>query len=108
MRPTAPSIHVADSHRLRDGKEVTTNFVVVPVGRNPIFGFWVRANDAEEARRLVALNVPEMAGVTDPNRAQCGPDETYAPIHGAIFEGSGRSYTITRRKRKVPNGPVAP
>jgi hypothetical protein len=84
------------------------NFVVVPVGRNPIFGFWVRADDAEEARRLVALNVPEMTGVTDPSRAQCEPDETYSPIHGVIFEGSGRSYTITRRKRKVLKGLVAP
>lgn len=84
------------------------SFVVVPVGRNPIFGFWVKAADAEEARRLVALNVPDMAEVTDPNHAQCGPDETYSPIHGVILEGSGRSYTITRRKRKAPIGPVTP
>jgi hypothetical protein len=82
------------------------NFVVVPIGRNPRFGFWLKAADADEARKLVSLNVPEMAGVTDPDLAQCNPDQTYSPMHGLIFEGSGRSYTITRRRSKSPGGAV--
>jgi hypothetical protein len=87
---------------------VAMNFLVVPVGRNPKFGFWLQAGDAEEARKLVSLNVPEMAGVTNPALARCTPDETHSPMHGLIFEGSGRSYTITRRSGKSPAGPVVP
>lgn len=76
-------------------------FVVVPTGRNPKFGFWLQADSAEEARRLVSLNVPEMSGVTNPSHAACGPDQTYSPGYGVIIEGSGRSYTITRRRDKT-------
>jgi hypothetical protein len=75
-------------------------FRVVPIGRNPKFGFWVRAETAEEARLLVSLNVPEMAAVTNPSLAACDPDQTYSPGHGVIIEGSGRTYTITRRRAK--------
>jgi hypothetical protein len=82
------------------------NFLVVPIGRNPKFGFWLQAANAEEARMLVSLNVPEMGSVTNPGHAACGPDETYSPMHGAIFEGSGRSYTITRRGGKATAGPT--
>lgn len=100
----APAAHrtTLANNRHRGKQEVVMNFVVVPVGRNPKFGFWVQAEDAEEARKLVSLNVPEMAGVTIPDHAQCNPDQTYSPIHGVIFEGSGRSYTITRRGGKAP------
>ncbi len=78
------------------------NFVVVPTGRNRKFGFWVQAGSKEEARKLVSLNVPEMGGVTSPDRAECEHDETYSPMHGVIVEGWGRSYTITRRNGKAP------
>lgn len=78
-------------------REVTLTFVVVPVGRNQKFGFWLQAGNPQEARRLVSLNVPGMAGVTNADLAQCTPDDTHSPMHGLIFEGSGRSYTITRR-----------
>jgi hypothetical protein len=83
------------------------NFVVVPIGRNRKFGFWLQAESAEEARKLVSLNVPEMGSVTDPDSAECGRDETCSPMHGVILEGSGRSYTITRRNAKTPTEPVA-
>ena len=73
------------------------NFVVIPTGRNLKFGFWLQAGDADEARRLVALNVPGMADVTNSDLAQCNRDDTHSPMHGLIIEGSGRSYTITRR-----------
>ena len=81
-------------------------FVVVPVGRNPKFGFWLQAGDEEEARTLVSLNVPNMASVTNPAFAQCNPDDTHRPMHGLIFEGSGRSFTITRRSG-AGRGPAA-
>jgi hypothetical protein len=78
---------------------IAVNYVVIPTGRNLRFGFWLQAADAEEARKLVALNVPGMAGVTNSDVAQCTQDDTHSPMHGLIFEGSGRSYTITRRTR---------
>jgi hypothetical protein len=79
--------------------ETEVNFVVIPTGRNLKFGFWLQAADSEEARQLVALNVPGMAGVTNTDLAQCTRDDTYSPMHGLIIEGSGRGYTITRRSR---------
>jgi len=72
------------------------NFVVVPTGRQPSFGFWLQADTAEEARRLVALNVPCM-GSAIPDLAGCWPDASYAPQYGAIIEGTVRTHTITRR-----------
>lgn len=73
------------------------NFVVIPIGCNRKFGFWLQAANPQEARRLVSLNVPGMGSVTDSDLAQCTPDDTHLPMFGLIFEGSGRSYTITRR-----------
>ena len=73
------------------------NFVVVPIGRQPSFGFWLQADSADEARRLVALNVPSMSSAAIPDLAECWPDETYSPRYGAIVQGTVRTYTITRR-----------
>ena len=80
------------------GYGADVNFVVIPIGRNPKFGFWLQAADSGEARKLVSLNVPGMAGVTDLKLAHCTRDDSYSPMHGVILEGSGRSYTITRRR----------
>jgi hypothetical protein len=76
-------------------------FVVIPNGVNAKFGFWVQAEHADEARTLVALNVPGLRRVADPCLAQCLPDETHSPEYGAIVEGGGRTYTITRRRPKA-------
>jgi hypothetical protein len=73
------------------------HFVVVPIGRQLGFGFWLQANSAEEARRLVALNVPSMASAGNPDLAECRPDQTYSAGYGVIVQGTGRTYTITRR-----------
>jgi len=73
------------------------NFVVVPLGGHPSFGFWLQADSAEEARRLVALNVPCVSSPDIRNLAECWPDETYCPPYGAIKHGTVRTYTITRR-----------
>jgi hypothetical protein len=72
------------------------NFVVVPIGRQPSFGFWLQADSAEEARGLVALNVPSISSAAIPD-FDCLPDETYSPQYGAIKQGTVRTYTITRR-----------
>jgi hypothetical protein len=80
------------------------NFVVVPTGRRPEFGFWLQAESSEEARKLVSLNVPNMGGVTGPSSAECSTNQTYTPMHGVIIEGFGRSYTITRRSSTGANG----
>jgi hypothetical protein len=77
--------------------ELSMNFVVVPIGRQPSFGFWLQADSADEARRLVALNVPDMGSASIPDLVDCWPDETYSPRYGAIIEGTVRTYVITRR-----------
>ena len=73
------------------------NFVVVPIGCDRKFGFWLQASNSQEARRLVFLNVPGMERVTESALAECTLDDTHSPMFGLIFGGSGRSYTITRR-----------
>jgi hypothetical protein len=102
-RAVAPAVKFACAGR---HEEIAMHFVVVPKGRSRKFGFWLRAESAEEARRLVSLNVPEMGSVTNPDAAECSPDETYAPMHGVIVEGFGRSYTITRRNGQAQAGPL--
>ena len=73
------------------------NFVVFPTEEKRGVGFWLQADSAEEARRLVALNVPCMSSAINPDVVECRPDETYTPAYGAIVQGSVRTYTITRR-----------
>lgn len=79
------------------------SFVVVPKGTRPEFGFWLQAENSEEAIRLVSLNVPNMGDITNAGNAACSPSRTYSPIHGAIMEGFGRNYIITRRSSKNIN-----
>ena len=73
------------------------HFVLIPVGTQLGCGFWLQADTPEEARRLVALNVPSMSSAGNPDLVECRPDQTHAPEYGAIVQGSGRTYTITRR-----------
>ena len=77
------------------------NFVVVPTGAQPSVGFWLQAGSAQEARLLVALNVPSMGSAGNPDLAECRPDQTYCPGYGAIIQGTGRTYTITRRSDRA-------
>jgi hypothetical protein len=100
--------YVATTTMRPSEETVTMTFVVIPIGSNPRFGFWLRAKDAAEARRLVSLNVPNMLGVIDPSLAQCNRDDSHAPMHGVIFEGSGRLYPKTRRAAWPPADPVLP
>ena len=75
-------------------------FVVVPVNRQFDPGYWVQAADADEARLLVSLNVPGMEDAVSLMFASCERDDRYAPAFGAITGGTGRTYTITRRRPK--------
>jgi len=77
------------------------NFVVVPMGRQPSFGFWLQAESAEEAKRIVALNIPDIDSAGFPDCAGCWPDATYVPQYGAIIEGTVRTHTITRRSARA-------
>jgi hypothetical protein len=81
----------------RKTREILVHFVVVPINRQPDMGFWIQADSPEEARRLVALNVPNMENAEHPSFAQCGEDQTYTPPYGVIIEGSGRTYTVEKR-----------
>ncbi len=73
-------------------------FVVAPVGGRQSAAFWVKADNADEARLLVSLNVPGMESARDSSFASCEPDETNLPLYGSIIGGSGHTYTITRRR----------
>jgi hypothetical protein len=79
------------------------HFLVVPVNRRPGMGFWVQADDADEARLLVSLNVPGMENAVSLMFASCEQDDSYSPGYGTITGGAGQSYTITRRRPKGPH-----
>lgn len=76
------------------------NFIVVPINRGSDMGFWVQAHNAIEARLLVSLNIPGMAESISDAFASCEEDHRYSPEYGAITCGSGRTYTITRRRTR--------
>lgn len=76
------------------------HFLVVPLNRRSDMGFWVQANDADEARLLVSLNVPGMENAVSQMFASCEQDDRYSPGYGAITSGTGQTYTITRRRHK--------
>jgi hypothetical protein len=73
-------------------------FVVVPVNRRSDMGFWVQADNADEARLLVSLNVPGMENAVNQLFASCERDDRYSPGYGTITGGTGRTYTIIRRR----------
>ena len=73
------------------------NYVVFLAGRDIGSGFWVQADSVQEARRLIALNVPSMGNARSANLTECRLDQTYSPGYGAIIQATGRTYTITRR-----------
>lgn len=83
-------------------------YVVLLAGRSVGSGYWVQADSADEARRLVALNIPGMGMARDPDFAECRADQTYAAGYGTILQASNRSYTITRRSHHATLAVVAP
>lgn len=65
-------------------------FIVVPVNGKSDMGFWVQADNANEARLLVSLNVPGRENAVSPIFASCDQDERFSPEYGAIIGGSGQ------------------
>jgi hypothetical protein len=76
------------------------HFLVVPANRPSGVGFWVQADDADEARLLVSLNVPGMENSLSLMFASCEQDDSFSPGYGTITGGAGQSYTIRRRPKK--------
>lgn len=71
------------------------NFHVYPITDGD--SFWVKASSSEEARRLIALNVPEATQVEETAHYRCEEDDHKSPPHGMIYHRLGRPISITRR-----------
>jgi hypothetical protein len=61
----------------------------------PMQTFWVRAKSADDARTLIALNVPSAAGARDKKLFDCLIDDTRTPPVGLIYGDNGGSFTIS-------------
>jgi hypothetical protein len=73
------------------------HFVVVPNARQYEMGLWIDAADQQEARRLIARNVPGCENVTKEGYATCVPDNRFTPPYGVIVDGSGQTFTVSQR-----------
>ncbi|MGH6840738.1 MAG: hypothetical protein ACREDV_01380 [Methylocella sp.] len=60
-----------------------------------IKNFWVLATSDDEAKRLVALNVPSIG--TDVTKLGCVADQKFAPPPGVIMTDSGETFTVSKR-----------
>jgi hypothetical protein len=56
--------------------------------------YWVQADSAEAARRLVALNVAAAFGARDESLFDCIQDDTKTPPTGLIYTDHGGSIAI--------------
>lgn len=61
----------------------------------PMQTYWVLAKSADDARKLVALNVPSAAGACDKTLFDCLFDDTRTPPVGLIYSDNGGSFTIS-------------
>ena len=59
--------------------------------------YWVLAGSDEEARRLVALNVPGVSGVEDDGEFECVPNDLRRPPPGVICTQIDRTYLASRQ-----------
>ena len=59
--------------------------------------YWVEADTALQARRLIALNVAEAPDAEDPMRFDCGPASSNAPPPDTINRRLKSPVTITKR-----------
>ena len=59
--------------------------------------YWVWADTATEARRLVALNVEPARDAENPEAFECQPDETQAPPFGLIYRRLYGPVSIEKR-----------
>jgi hypothetical protein len=58
--------------------------------------YWVLAASGEEARRLVALNVPGAAGAADRGEFECVLNDQRQPPPGYIYTQIDRVYVASR------------
>lgn len=61
----------------------------------PMQTFWVLAKSANDARTLVALNVPSAAGARDKKLFDCLVDDTRTPPVGLIYGDNGGWFAIS-------------
>lgn len=61
----------------------------------PMQTYWVLAKSADNARTLIALNVPSAAGARDKKLFDCLVDDTRTPPVGLIYSDDGGSFTIS-------------
>lgn len=59
--------------------------------------WWVLADSPEQARRLVALNVPEAAQAEDLKVFDCVQNANKGPPPGVIYSKLNGTFTIKRR-----------
>jgi hypothetical protein len=59
--------------------------------------YWIDAESAEQARTLVALNVPAAANARDTTLFDCLVDDTKRPPEGVIYCASEGPLAITRK-----------
>jgi len=58
--------------------------------------YWVLAPSGEEARRLVALNVPSASAAADDSEFECVPNDQRQPPPGFIYTQIDRIYVASR------------
>jgi hypothetical protein len=59
-------------------------FCIFSATRNDADSYWVKAETAQGARRLVALNIADAAGATDAAMFGCQVDDSKTPPMGFI------------------------
>lgn len=73
------------------------HFYVQSVHDDNADSFWILAGSEHEARRLIALNVPDAATALDPGKYECAPDGTKTPPEGVIYRRLGGTVTVKTR-----------
>ena len=57
--------------------------------------YWVLSKSANDARTLVALNVPDAAEARDETLFDCLVDDTKTPPVGMIYSDSGEAFLVS-------------
>ncbi len=56
--------------------------------------YWVLAASDDEAKRLVALNIPSIGG--DVTKLECVANSKFDPLYGVIITSGGRTFTVLK------------
>ena len=60
-------------------------FYVYPISDDDADSYWVNAESEKDARQLVALNVSDAPGASDPDKFGCELNSQKQPPHGLIY-----------------------